>query len=218
MNTKRVTKLVWLVVALFVSVVSTYGQTSFEVTPLVGGMFGGSIRVQQDGQTKSSAALDNAITFGATGGFRFNTDECASCDLIEFRWMRQKTYVNLGASAPNVSFSRPSVSIDHFLADFTHEWPIEETHGRVRPFLILSLGAASMSTPAESAARFEFGIGSGVKVFLKPRWGFRFQVEYLPMLMEADVQKVVCAGRCVVTPDGGLMSQFAVSGGPIFRF
>ena len=217
-NGLRLRKGEWLLVALFFNVVSAYGQTSFEVTPLIGGMYGGSINLQQDVQPNYHAKLDNAVIFGVAGGFRFDGDDCASCNLVEFRWMRQKTYLNLKANAANISVSRLSVTINHFLADFTHEWPIEETHDRVRPFLTGSLGVASMSTPAETGARFEFGIGGGVKVFLKRRWGFRFQAEYLPMLMEAEVQNVVCAAGCIVVLNGGLMNQFAVTAGPIFRF
>lgn len=207
-----------LAVALFVSVVSAFGQTSFEVTPLVGGMYGGSIKLQQDGQPNSLAKLDNAVILGVAGGFRFDGDDCASCDLVEFRWMRQKTYVHLNTNAPNMSVPHPSVTINHFLADFTHEWSIEETPDRARPFVTGSLGAANTSTPAGTGVRFEFGIGGGVKVFLKRRWGFRFHAEYLPMLMQAEVQKVVCAGGCITVLNGGLMNQFAVTVGPIFRF
>jgi hypothetical protein len=38
------------------------------------------------------------------------------------------------------------------------------------------------------------------------------------MLMEAEVQNVVCAAGCIVVLNGGLMNQFAVTAGPIFRF
>jgi hypothetical protein len=217
-NGLRLRKGGWLLTALFVSVVSADGQTSFEVTPLIGWMYGGSVELQQDVQPNIPAKLDNAVIFGVAGGFRFNGDDCASCNLVEFRWMRQKTYLNINTNAPNISVSRPSVTINHFLADFTHEWPIEETHERVTSFLTGSLGAANMSTPADTGIRFEFGIGGGVKVFLKRHWGFRFYAEYLPMLMEGEVQKVVCAGGCIVLLNGQLMNQFAVTVGPIFRF
>jgi hypothetical protein len=75
-----------------------------------------------------------------------------------------------------------------------------------------------MSTPASSATRFAFGLGTGFKVFPKPHWGFRFQVEYLPIVMHAEAQSVVCFSGCVVALSGGLMNQFQVSFGPAFRF
>jgi len=49
-NGLRLRKGEWLLVALFFTVVSAYGQTSFEVTPLIGGMYGCSIKLQQDVQ------------------------------------------------------------------------------------------------------------------------------------------------------------------------
>ena len=88
----------------------------------------------------------------------------------------------------------------------------------VVPFLSLSLGAANMSTPAESSVRFEFGIRGGVKVFPKPRWGILFHIEYLPMVMQAEVQRLVCSGGCILVVKGRLASQFTVGAGPIFRF
>jgi hypothetical protein len=217
MSTNQAIRLVCLAVALLFGVISTHGQTSFEVTPLVGGIFEGSLKVQQPGQAESRPELDHSFAFGAAAGLRFDTGECASCDVIEFRWMRQKTTLDLGAIAPNPSLSHPNITIDHFVADFTHEWPLQSAHD-VRPFLTVSLGAANLSTPVESGIRFQFGVGGGVKIFLKPRLGIRIQAEYMPMVITTEGQKVVCAQVCVATVSGGLMSQFAVTAGPIFRF
>jgi len=216
--TKGVWKRHWAWVALFVGVSSAYGQTSFEITPFVGGVYGGNIKLRSDGHFDSLAKLDDAISFGAAGGVRFGGDECDSCNVVEFRWMRQNRNLGFTENVPNGTQFRQTVTLDHFLGDFTHEFPIRETHDRVSPFVTLSLGAARMSTPVESRMRFEFGIGGGVKIFPKPRWGFRFQVEYLPMVMHAEVQTVVCTGGCVVTINTGVMNQLALSFGPTFRF
>jgi hypothetical protein len=91
-----------MLIALLASAVSAFGQPSFEVTPLVGGIYGGSIKLRQDGQADRLVKLDNAVTFGVTGGFRFDGDECERCELVEFRWMRQNTYLNLDTSVPPV--------------------------------------------------------------------------------------------------------------------
>ena len=208
----------WAWIALLVSVSSAHGQTSFEITPLVGGVNGGSIKVRQEGQPDGLSKLDNSVNFGVAGGIRFDGAECESCNVVEFRWMRQNTHLSLKENAPLGAQFRSPVSLDHFLADFTREFPIKETRDRVSPFLTLSLGAARMYTLTESRARFEFGIGGGVKVFPTPRWGFRFQVEYLPMVMYAEAQTVICTRGCVVTLNTGVMNQFALSLGPIFRF
>ena len=75
-----------------------------------------------------------------------------------------------------------------------------------------------MSAPASSATRFAFGIGTGVKVFPAKHWGFRLSVEYLPIVMHAELQRLVCIGGCVVVLNGGVMNQFVLSFGPGFRF
>lgn len=88
----------------------------------------------------------------------------------------------------------------------------------VQPFIAASLGAARLSAPASSATRLAFGFGGGIKIFPATHWGFRFKMEYLPVVMHAGLQTVVCAGGCIVALDGGIMNQFEVSLGPAFRF
>ena len=197
--------------------VSAYGQASFEVTPLFGGRFGGSLKVEQDGQANRKAPLDDDFSFGVAAGFRFDGDDCESCSIVDFRWMRQNTHLGLTNTSLPAAVAQPRMTMDHFLADFTREFPVGEPESRIKPFVTASAGAVLMSTPLESRTRFEFGIGAGVNVFPKPRWGLHFQVEYLPIVMHADVQQVVCAGGCVVIINGGVMNQVVVSVGPIFR-
>lgn len=207
-----------LCVALLLSAASAHAQM-FEVTPLVGGRFGGTIKLQETGQPNRDASLEDSFSYGVSGGVRFDGGECEKCSVIAFRWMRQKTHLSPGSDFPDAASFRPNVTLDHFLADFMQEFPIRETRDIVRPFVSASLGAARMATPAESRTRFEFGIGGGIDIFPKPRWGFRVQVEYLPMVMNAELQRVICgAGGCIVAVSGGVMNQFQVLFGPIFRF
>ncbi|HVP00295.1 MAG TPA: hypothetical protein VMT15_19625 [Bryobacteraceae bacterium] len=216
-----VSKQLWifvtLLVGLLIGVLPVYGQTTFEVTPLVGGRFFGTFNLHQEGQTNQSATMGDSLSYGVSAGFRFDGEDCQKCSVVGFRWMRQSTHLAL--QSPATASPQPAVTLDHFLSDFTHEFPIEGTQDRVKPFLMGSLGGVLMSTPVESRIRFEFGIGAGLNVFPKPRWGFRLQVEYLPILKYAGVQKLVCgAGGCVGILYGGLMNQLVVSAGPIFRF
>ena len=209
-------------VALFVCLVPAYGQ--YEITPLVGARFGGTIELEQAGMPNASAHLTDSISYGVAGGYRFAGEE-EGHSLIEFRWMRQNTHLALkqdplvptpfGANGAN-SF-RPAITLDHFLADFTYEYHLEDAP-KVQPFVTFGLGAALMSAPAASATRFMFGIGGGVKVFPSPHWGVRFEVEYLPIVMHGEIQSIVCTGGCVVALNGGVMNQFQVSVGPAFRF
>jgi hypothetical protein len=41
-------------------------------------------------------------------------------------------------------------------------------------------------------------------------------VEYLPLVMHTELQRLVCVGGCVVVLNGGVMNQFELSFGPAF--
>ena len=211
----------YLFLALFVSLTSANGQ-KYEITPLIGGAFGGTMKLEQALTPNVDAHVADSFTFGVAGGFRFEGDEGEGHDAIEFRWMRQNTHLFFKQDplvpTPSVASSfRPGISLDHFLGDFTHEFTMQDAP-HIQPFLTLSVGAALMSAPASSATRFAFGIGTGVKVFPARHWGFRFNVEYLPIVMHAELQRLVCVAGCVVVLNGGIMNQFLLSVGPAFRF
>jgi hypothetical protein len=218
----RVVSLCRISMPLLVSVLSAYGQR-FEITPLVGGMFGGTVKLEEQGFHNFQSHMEDRLSFGVAGGVHYDADDCDGCNFIEFRWIRQNTHLRLEQDplvvtpAAVVSAFHPAVTVDNFLGDFTREWRLEDT-AMLRPFLTATLGAARMATPAASATRFVFGIGTGLKVFPTRQWGIRFQVEYLPIVMSADLQRVVCAGGCIVALSGGVMNQFQVSVGPAFRF
>jgi hypothetical protein len=211
---------------LFATLTPAIAQ-KYEVTPFVGGRYGGTLEVQSEGGFHSvpDANLKGSLSFGVAAGVHFDDDLgdfCEGCAYVGFRWARQKTNLNLdGLSLSTVSpslvgASRPSVSMDHFLVDFAREWPV--ANGKAIPFMTGSLGAARLGAPAGSSTKFAFALGAGVKIFPERRFGLRVQAEWLPVVMHAEVQRLICAGGCIVGLGGGLMNQFEVSIGPTFRF
>ena len=211
----------YLFIALFVSAVSAHGQ-KYEITPLMGGSFGGTIHLEQPLTPNFYAHVADSFIFGLAGGFRFDGEAGDGYDAIEFRWFRQDTNLFLKqdplVATPLITASfHPGIALDHFLADFRHEFTIEEAP-KIYPFVSASLGAVRMSTPASSATRFAFGIGTGVNVFPAKHWGFRLSVEYLPIVMHAELQTLICAGGCIIVLNGGVMNQFVFTAGPSFRF
>jgi hypothetical protein len=212
----------WILVAFFADIAQAQ-MLRYEVTPLVGGRAGGSMNLQEEGQPPIGRAhLADSVTFGVAAGFHFwDEEECEDCSLVEFRWMRQHTHLGFKEATPvpvptplAASFSRTAVTLDHYLADFTHEWNLEQARS-VRPFLMASIGASRMSTAVSANTRFAFGVGGGVKVFPHRHWGFRFHVEYLPTVMRSEFQRVSC---CVFAVGGEVISQFEFAIGPVFRF
>ena len=220
---RGIRKIWWMLIVALAHLGPAYAQ-HFDVTPLIGVRAGGSVEVQEEDQPpQARARLGAGLTYGVAAGIRFRDEQgCDDCSVIEFRWMRQNTNLGLVASPPvatplAVSFGRTSVTLDHYLSDYTYEWNLEDAQ-TIRPFVLASLGAARLSTPASDSTRFSFGLGAGVKIFPRPHWGFRLQVEYLPMLMHSGVQQVVCSAGCVVALGGGLLNQFEFTAGPVFRF
>lgn len=197
-------------------------EPHYEITPLVGTTFGGTMHLEQAGTENFYGHVADSVSFGVAGGYRFEGEEANDHDVIEFRWRRQDShmYVNqdpLVVTPYSSGSFRPSISMDHFLGDFTHEFTIPEARS-FQPFVSGSVGAALLSGPASSAVRLAFGIGTGVKIFPSAHYGFRIKVEYLPLVMHTELQKLVCVGGCVVVLNGGVMNQFEVSLGPAFRF
>jgi hypothetical protein len=210
-----------LLILFFACFTLAYAQR-YEITPLVGARYGGVVKLEQQGLPNTEAHLADSISYGIAAGVHIDADDCEGCGLLEFRWMRQDTHFDVAQNplVPTplgVDAFRPSVKLDHFLGDFTREWSVTEAPA-IRPFATVTLGASRMSAPASSTTRFAFGIGGGLKVFPARNWGFRFQIEYLPTVMHADLQRIVCAGGCVVALSGGLMNQFQISIGPAVRF
>jgi hypothetical protein len=218
---RKVVRRGYLFIALFLSALSAYGQ-KYEITPLTGGAFGGTMKLEQALTPNIDAHVADSVIFGIAGGFRFDGEDGEGYDAIEFRWFRQDTNLFIKQDplvvTPSITAAfRPGIALDHFLGDFTHEFTIKEAP-KIFPFVTGSLGAVLMSAPASSATRFAFGIGTGVKVFPAKHWGFRLSVEYLPIVMSAELQRLVCAGGCVIVLSGGIMNQFVFTAGPSFRF
>jgi hypothetical protein len=210
--------------ALLLSLTSAYAQQHYEITPLVGGTFFGTIKLGQPDMPNVEANVADSFSFGLVAGYRFEQDS-EGTGVIAFRWIRQNSHLTLNqnplAVTPftSVPSFRPSVTLDNFLADFSHEFKLDEEYQSIQPFISVSLGAALMGTPASSATRFSFGFGSGIKVFPWKHYGFRLGVDYLPVVMTAEIQRLVCVGgACTFALGGGIMNQFEVSLGPAFRF
>jgi hypothetical protein len=212
-------------IALLVTAGTAAAQT-VEVSPLVGTRQFGTVKLDSEGPPRADAHMAGSIPYGVAAGYRHENDTTEDHDLVEFRWMRQDSHLYIkqnplqvtpySTTFPGPGF-RPSVTLDHFLADFTHEFAVPEAR-MIQPFITIGFGASYLSTAASGMTRFAFDTGAGIKVFPTLHYGFRLSVEYLPTVMVTDIQRLVCAGGCVVILSGGMMNQLNISFGPAFRF
>jgi hypothetical protein len=184
----------------------------FDVTPLISYRFGGTFDIQPEGiETMGKATLEDSAAYGLAAGYRL--DEVS---LVEFRWTRQRTNMQLKGVAVPVGLQQRA-TLDQFQADFTYEYIVEE-HQWARPFVIGSVGATRVGLSSSSSTRFSFGFGAGVKFFPHPRFGLRVQAEWLPIWVNPEIRGFLCAGGCIVAVGGKVAEQGEVTIGPVFRF
>jgi hypothetical protein len=189
-------------------------QRRFDITPLVGFRGSESIPIAADastGDVTAKAHLAARGTLGIAVGYRYNDQ-----DVIEFRWIRQRTDLSFSGAVP-VPHANFNARLDQYHGDFTHEYAFED-RPHVRPFIIGSVGATSVTTALSRFTRMSFGLGGGAKFFVTPRFGFRVQAQWLPIWVNPKVNGFICGGGCVVSLGGRLVSQGEVSVGPIFSF
>ena len=209
-----------MLTALFVFPVPARAQyveiQGVEVTPFVGARFGGTFDVQTEQHVLGEVALEDASSYGFSAGVRFD-----DFSLIEFRWTRSTSSLQVAAPSPAVIVSSGDVTLNQFHADFTREFVIPEVKG-LRSFLTGSVGATHIGSSSDGFTRFSFGLGAGLKQFVGSRFAIRAEAHWLPILVDPEVSTFACGtgpvGGCLVVLNGRLTQQFEVSVGPVVRF
>jgi hypothetical protein len=189
---------------------------NLEITPFVGARFGGTFDVQTEQHVLSEVSMKDASSYGFSAGLRFD-----DFSLIEFRWTRSSTSLQVAAPSPAVILSSADISLNQFHADFTREFVIPEVKG-LRSFLTGSVGATHIGSTSDGFTRFSFGLGAGLKQFVGSRLAIRAEAHWLPILVDPEVSTFACGtgpvGGCLVVLNGRLTQQFEVSVGPVVRF
>jgi len=187
-----------------------------EVTPFIGGRFGGTFDIQPAGAAETRASLNDSVSYGVAAGIRFD-----DFSLIEFRWTRARSSLELENVPPVVNplgIRVADVTLNQFHGDFTREFPLDEVNG-VRPFVMASVGATHLGSENTGFTRFSFGIGTGLKIAVTPKIGVRVEAQWLPIWVQPEVSSFACGfGGCIAVLSGRLTQQFQVSAGPTFRF
>jgi hypothetical protein len=186
---------------------------TFEVTPFIGGRFGGTFEIQPEGAAEVRASLKDAASYGVAAGVRFD-----DLSMIEFSWTRAKSGLRFETGINPLNTPLGDVTLNQFHGDFTREFVLEEVKN-LRPFLMASLGATHLATDNDGFTRFSFGLGTGLKLFLNSRLGVRVQAQWVPIWVDPEVRAFACGGGgCITVLSGKLTQQFEVNVGPVFRF
>jgi hypothetical protein len=179
-----------------------------ELTPHIGYRFGGTISdLYTAAQYDINASESYGLTLNYTIGLMGDTQ-------LDFSWSRQDTDFEV------FNFNRVEtydVTIDYWQAGGLKQWHEDES---VRPFVLASIGAAHYSPgPAdwESATRFAFGLGGGVKLFPGQHIGFRLQGRLLGTYASGG-GAIFCSGGCAFAFGGNFLWQMEFTAGLVFAF
>jgi hypothetical protein len=189
---------------------------SFEVTPFVGGRFGGTFDLRTEQPSQTQATWKDASSAGVSAGVRFD-----DFSLIELRWTRSTSRLRFDAPLGLLGASLGDVTLNQVHADFTREFEIPEVKS-LRSFVTGSLGLTHVGAAHDAFTRFSFGFGAGLKQFLGSRLAIRAEAKWLPILIDPNVGPWACGtivgGGCLVVVSGHLTQQFEFSIGPVVRF
>jgi|SRR5215831_17078292 len=187
---------------------------SFELTPFIGGRFGGTLEIQPESGPEVRASLRDATSYGVSAGVRFD-----DLSMIEFSWTRARSTLRFEPVVNPLAAPLGNVTLDQFHGDFSREFVLEDLK-TLRPYLTASVGATHFGAVNDGFTRFSFGFGTGLKLLLNSKFGLRFQAQWLPIWVDPEVRGLACGSGsgCIVVLSGKLIEQFQVSVGPVFRF
>lgn len=187
-----------------------------EVTPFIGGRFGGTFDIRPEGAAEARASLGDSVSYGVSAGIRFD-----DFSVIEFRWATAKSGLRLESGLNVNPLAGPAVvdvTLNQFHGDFTREFALDEVTD-LRPFVMASVGATHLGSSSNGFTRFSFGLGTGLKMNVNSRIGVRVQAQWLPIWVQPEVSGFACGfGGCIAVLSGRLTQQFEISAGPVFRF
>ena len=195
----------WIYVVFIVSALFTTAlQAQTEITPFYGYRFGGEFK---DTLTRTTVNIseENIV------GFLVNIDRDAHSQ-YEFLYSHQSSEVTSNTATPNFD-----VDIDYFHFGGTALWPRDN----ITPFLAGGLGLTHMSpdtSGSDSATRFSFNLGGGLKWFPGKRVGIRLEARVYATLFDSGSAIFCTNGNCNFSVSGNLFTQFETNVGVIFRF
>jgi opacity protein-like surface antigen len=163
--------------------------------------------------------------FGFTAGF-FITPNAE----VEFLWNRQ--FSQFDASNPAPSLLLADVNVDNYFGNFVYNW--FDGSSKIRPFAFGGLGAThympgdpvalpkvTSATSIDSATKFAWTFGGGVKVYPTQHVGIRLSARWTPTYIKSDSAGLWCDPyypTCWVLADPDYSNQFAMTGGVTLKF
>ena len=195
-----------------------------------------------EGVNASSAQIINGATYnsldvtsGGSWGFTIGGYVTPQAE-IEFLFDQQ--FSTLQASSPAPALKLSDMSVYNYHGVFSYNWGDKDT--KVRPFIFGGIGATHYSpgtlnsaiplppvppvgvtgNQINSATKFSFTWGGGVKVYASEHVGLKVQARWTPTYIKTDAAGTWCDPwyGCWVVGSTDYSNQFEMSGGIVFRF
>lgn len=182
-----------------------------EIVPFGGYRFGGTLSVADEPamlETKESAAWGVSVAY-----------QVAEDGELEAVFARQATRLDGGGFF--TSDPRFDLAIETY--QLGGNYIFGEDRNRVRPYLGAALGVTRLDpepTGLEAEVRFSASFAAGLKAYVTPHFGVRFEVRGFFTVLDSSSQ-VFCrfpTGGCLANAYGSELSQGEARGGLIFRF
>jgi hypothetical protein len=218
---------VLLAVSLFVFLASVCSAQvrsgTVEINPFGGWMFTGHFPAGSNGLFTRDVDLEDDATYGARIGWNIN-----SKFQIEGQWSQTKTHfvtpnsdILFGPSGTRLG----DLKIDYALGYSTFNFG----HGRVIWYMTFGMGAALLdpdvcgvrSQPCSNPSaewRYTLSGGGGIKTFVTPHFGFRFDGRYYGTLLDNNGNSCDSTGHCDHHHHDDWLSNGDINGGLIFAF
>lgn len=213
-------RVVLLTLALAVSGAATASAQlrsgTVEINPFAGYLFGGEFSRSHDNNNfdnfdRTHVDVDDDATYGGRIGYNFTSrfELEAEYSRTETRFVQRQRHLddqNLG-----------DLRIEYFIGYLTYNFG----HGRLVPFVTIGAGGANLNpnvpgTVSDSDTRFTTAAGGGVKYFVNPHFGFRFDGRAYSTWL-GDHSHVLCdtGGSC---RSRGWVTNATATGGLIVAF
>jgi hypothetical protein len=167
---------------------------SVEITPVIGGTFGGTFDsgtlAFYDGEAEANAE----VAYGARLGFTV-----AQNFIIEASYLQSDPKLDLKGSGAIGSPSREigEMQMRLYELNFLVPWG----RGRVNPYFVTGLGVHTFKPvipglSASTDSRFTMNMGFGVKTFVTPNFGFRFEAKGRTTYINSGDDEYYCDDWC----------------------
>ena len=180
----------------------------FEVTPFAGYTMGGEFN---DAVTGKSLSFDDTSSYGIMLDLKQAEDSW-----IELYYSLQHTSLRADQGP---FFGNPlfDVNIEYFHLGGTYG----QATGKVRPFVVATLGATYMDPKGaglHSETKFSLSLGGGVKFYLSEHVGIRLDGRWFGTLIGGSGSVFCTEGKCLIDVQGDVLSQFTANAGVILAF